>query len=180
MTRVGLAVLAVAGVAAVRPAQGQGGGTPQAAPLRIAYVNAQEILRQTPGYQAAESTFAAELRAAQAEMQRLQQQLDSAVQTFDQQSIALSPQARQQKQRELQQMQQRMQQRAQELDQQARDRERELLQPLQARVTSIIQGMRAEGNYALIFDVDATSGILAADPALDLTARVVQRLQQAQ
>ena len=180
MKRVAMATLALAGVAAVSMARGQVGGAAQA-PFRIAYVNAQDVLRQTPGYQAAESTFAAELRTAQEEIQRLQQQLDSAVQTFDQQSIALSPQARQQKQRELQQMQQRMQQRAQVLDQQARERERELLQPLHARVNSVIEGMRAEGNYAMIFDADSpNSAILAADPTLDLTARVVQRLQQAQ
>lgn len=154
-------------------------GTPPAA-TRVAWVSSQDILRQTPGYAAAESTFSAELRSSQAEMQKLQQQLDSAVQAFEQQSIALSPSVRQTRQRDLQGMQQRFQQRAQQLDQRARDRERELLQPIQARVNSVIQGMRAEGNYAFIFDADApSSGIIAADPALNLTSRVLERLRQA-
>jgi Skp family chaperone for outer membrane proteins len=36
-------------------------------------------------------------------------------------------------------------------------------------------------NFALIFDLDAPGNtIVAADPALNITARVLQRLQQAQ
>src|SRR2546422_7288445 len=46
-----------------------------------------------------------------------------------------------------------------------RSRQRELIQPIQARVNAVIQGLRAEGNYALIFDADSpTSNIVAADP----------------
>lgn len=148
--------------------------------LRVAWVSSQDILRQTPGYAAAESTFARDLRSSQSEIQKLQQQLDSAVQAFEQGSIALSPTARQTKQRELQGLQVRFQQRAQELQQRTQQRERELLEPIQQRVTSVIQGIRAEGNYAFIFDADApNSSIVAADPSLNLTSRVLERLRQA-
>jgi Skp family chaperone for outer membrane proteins len=77
-------------------------------------------------------------------------------------------------------MQQRMEQRGGELQQRAAERERELIQPIQARVGSVIQGLRAEMNLSLILDTGATNGILAYDPALDLTARVLERLQRAQ
>src|SRR3989441_11397559 len=70
---------------------------------------------------------------------RSQQQLDSAVRTFDQQAIALSPAAKQAKQRDLQQLQQRFEQRNSELQDKAQQRQRELLQPIQARVTGVIQ-----------------------------------------
>jgi outer membrane protein len=180
MTRavvVWVAVAAAGPAIAAWPALAAQGG---AAGPRIAYVRSQEILRQTPGYAAAESTFSGELRASQQEMQKLQARLDSAMQTFEQQSIALSPAARQAKQRELQELSQRFQQRGAELQERARQRERDLLQPIQARVNTIIQGIRAEGNYALIFDADSpTAGIIAADPALNLTARVVERIRQA-
>src|SRR3989449_1816002 len=54
-----------------------------------------------------------------------------------------------------------------------RSRQRELIQPIQARVNAVIQGLRAEGNYALIFDADSpTSNIVAADPSLDITPKV--------
>src|SRR5207245_7616741 len=155
-------------------AQGpQGPSAGPAGPLKIAYINSREILQRTPGYTAAESTYTKEVEGFRREVQKLQQQLDSAVQAFDQQSLALSPTAKQAKQKELQSLQQRVEQRSNELQDRAAQRERELLAPIQQRVNSVVQGLRAEGNYALILDADAPgSNIVAADPALDLTSKV--------
>ena len=150
-----------------------------AATMRLAFISSRTILDSTPGYAAAESTFFREFQAMRDEVQKLQQQLDSAVQAFDQASIALSPAAKTAKRTELQAMQERMSQRSSELDSRARARNQELLGPFQARINTIIQGIRAEGNYAVIFDADAQgNGIVAADPALNLTSRVIERLRQ--
>jgi len=154
---------------------------PPAQVAKIAFINSQEILQRTPGYAAAESTFAKERQAAQNEVEKLQTQLDSAVQVLDQQLIALSPAAKQAKQKDLQAMQQRMGQRGNELQAHLQQREQELLGPLNARIRSVIEGIRAEMNYSLILDADAPGGFLAAaDPALNITPRVLQRLSQAQ
>ena len=57
-------------------------------------------------------------------------------------------------------------------------RERELLEPIQSRINSVIEGIRAAGGYAIIFDVSApNSGIVTADRTLDLTAKVLQQLK---
>ncbi len=160
------------------------GQTPPPSPppaLKVAFINSREILQQTPGYSAAESTFNKEVQGFRDEVQKLQQQLDSSVRAFDQQSIALSPTAKQAKQRELQGLQQRLEQHSNELQDRAQQRERDLLQPIQARVNAVIQGLRAEGNYAVIFDADAPgSNIVAADPSLNISSKVLQRLQQSQ
>ena len=72
----------------------------------------------------------------------------------------------------------RWRQRTQELQQRAATRERELLEPIQSKVNSVIEGIRAAGNYAIIFDVSApNSGIVTADKSLDLTQRVIQQLK---
>jgi outer membrane protein len=164
------------GLLGVAPAAAQTSPT-----LKIAFVSSRLILQQTPGYTAAESAFTREVAGFRAEVQKLQQQLDSSVQAFDQQSIALSPAAKQAKQKGLQGMQQRIEQRSTELQQRAQQREQELMQPIQARVNAVIKGLRAEGNYAVIFDADAPgSNIVAADPALDLTNKVLERLRQSQ
>jgi outer membrane protein len=148
---------------------------------RIAYIHLQDVLRRTPGYVVAESTYRKLVTGYQNELQRLQQQLDSAVQAFDQQSIALSPAARQAKQKDLQGMQQRMVARQQALQDTAQAKEDELMEPLRNRINSIIQGIRAENNYSFIIDADAGGAfLLAADPALDITPRVLARLTQAQ
>src|SRR2546426_9770294 len=173
-----LAAVAVPTFAFAQAPQGPSAGL--AGPLKIAYINSREILQRTPGYTAAESTYTKEVEGFRSEVQKLQQQLDSAVQAFDQQSIALSPAARQTKQKDLQAMQQRMEQRTNELQDRARQREQELLQPILARVSSVIQGIRAEMNYALILDADAAGGgIAAAHPALHITGPGLARPSQA-
>ena len=64
-------VIGVAGMA--RPAAAQQGSQ------RFAFVNSQLILKQTPGFAQAESTFTREVEAFRAEVARLQATLDSAV-----------------------------------------------------------------------------------------------------
>src|SRR5437867_8943285 len=90
-----LGVLAT--VPAAREAHAQG-SQPS---LKIGFISSRQILQQTPGYAAAESTFNKEVQGFRDEVQKLQQQLDSAVRVFDQQVIALSPAAKQQKQKDL-------------------------------------------------------------------------------
>ena len=164
-----LVTLTVLGVA---PAAAQASGA------KIAYVNSQAILKQTPGYAQAESTFAKELETYRGEVQKLQASLDSSASDFEQQSVMLSPTQRQAKRKDLETQQDKLQQRTQELQQKASARERELLEPIQTKVNSVIEGVRASGNYAMIFDVSApNSGIVTADKSLDLTARVIQQLK---
>jgi outer membrane protein len=167
---VGLAAASVAGTGSL--AAQQAGGP------KIAYVNTQAILKQTPGYVKAESTFTKELATYRVEVQKLQASLDSAASDFDQQSVMLSPTQRAAKRKDLQAQQQKLEQRTQELQQQAATRERELLDPIQTKVNSVIEGVRAAGNYAIIFDVSApNNGIVTADKTLDLTQRVIQQLK---
>jgi outer membrane protein len=150
----------------------QGGGA------KLAYVNTQAILKVTPGYAQAESTFTKEIATYRVEVQKLQATLDSAASDFEQQSVLLSPTQRAAKRKDLEGQQQKLEQRTQELQQKAATRERELLDPIQSKVNSVIEGMRAAGNYAIIFDVSApNSGIVTADKALDLTPRVIQQLK---
>ncbi len=171
---VGSSVLAIAFLAIASPAEAQGGG----AAGKIGYVNTQAILKQTPGYAQAESTFAKELESYRAEVQKLQASLDSAASDFEQKSVMLSATARQTKRKDLEAQQKKLEERTQELQQNASKRERELLDPIQTKVNSIIEGIRAAGNYAMIFDVSApNSGIVTADKSLDLTPKVIQQLK---
>lgn len=171
-----LALFAASPVAAQTPPRST--GAPSA---KIAIIRSQEILQRTPGFAAVESTLTREIAGFRAEVEKLQRQLDSALTAFDQQSIALTPAARQTKQRELQGMQQRLQERGNELQERAAKRQGELMAPINARIRAIIEGIRAEDNYALIIDVDAPGTmIVAVDPALNITARVIARLQGSQ
>jgi outer membrane protein len=164
---------AVALVAAAAPL-----GAQQAAGAKVAFVNTQAILRATPGYAKAESTYAKEVEGHRTEVQRLQATLDSAANDFEQQSVLLSPTQRDTKRKGLVEQQQKVEKRIQELQRKTAERERELLDPLQTRINSVIEGIRAAGNYAIIFDVSApNSGIVTADKTLDLTPKVIQQIK---
>ncbi|MBA3894582.1 MAG: OmpH family outer membrane protein [Gemmatimonadales bacterium] len=157
---------------------GAGGAAAQQGGGRVAYVNTQAILKATPGYTQAESTFTREIETYRVEVQKLQAGLDSAASDFEQKSVMLSPTQREARRKELTGQQQKLEQRTQELQQKAASRERELLEPIQTKVNSVIEGVRAAGNYAVIFDVSApNSGIVTADKSLDLTQRVIQQLK---
>jgi Skp family chaperone for outer membrane proteins len=170
-------VALLATLPAVAPAQ-QPGAPVQ--PLRIAYINSRLILDNTPGRAEAESAFARELAGWRLEVQRLQQQLDSAVAEYNRTSVVMSPTAKAAKENELRQMEQRARQRAQDLDQQSQTREAELTAPIMQRVNAVIEGIRAEFNYAFIFDAAAQGGgLVTADRALDISPLVIQRLQAA-
>ena len=180
LVQAALALVVLGAPARPAAAQQPAAPAPTASASRFAWVNSQLIIRQVPGYTAAESTLNVDIAGFRAEVERMQTQLDSMVRTYDQQQIALSPSARTAKQQEIREMQQRLQARYGELQTRAAERERELVAPLEERVKGIIEGLRAERNLAFIFDVGAPgNNIVAADRTLDLTALVVQRLQQA-
>ena len=100
---------------------------------------------------------------------------------FDQQQLVLSPQAREEKVTELRALNDRIQARMEELTNQDMERQRELVTPLEARIQTVIDGIRAERNLAVIFDVaNPNTTIISADMTLDLTALVISRLQAAE
>ncbi len=145
---------------------------------KVAFINSRMVLAAAPGYAKAESLYTSEVAGYRLEVQKMQATLDSSVQAFQQSSVVLSPSARTAKQKELEGQQQRLEARMQELQDKAVQRERDLLEPIQQRVTSIVEGVRAAGGYAMIFDVGVqNSGIVAADRSLDLTQKVIDQLK---
>jgi len=181
LTGLALAALVLAATSGDLAAQQPAAPAPaQATPLRLAYINSQVILANTPGRAEAESLFAREMVGFRAEAQRLQQQLDSTIAEYNRTGLVLSPTARQAREAEIRTLQQRAQQRAQDLDQQAQQREAQLTAPIMQRVNAVIEGIRAEFNIAMIFDAAGQgAALVTADRSLDISPLVIQRLQAA-
>jgi len=165
-----LILVVVAGIAAA---------SRQSAPT-IGLVNLETIMQQTPGYDEALRAFEEEFEPFEAEIQAMVARRDSMIQEYERQQVVLSPTARQEKETEIRELQQRFEQRAEELQTISQERERQLVAPLEQRVRAVIEGIRAELNLGIVFDLATLPGIAAADPALDLTPLIVQRLQQSQ
>ena len=144
--------------------------------VKIGYIDSQAILTQDPGARQAQQQFEASLATYQAEVQQLGEDLQQLIGQYEQQQAMLSPEARANREEEIGLKQSQYQQRTAELEQQAALRQQELVEPVMRRITDLIEVIREEGSYSMIFDVTA-QGIIAADPALDLTNEVVRRLQ---
>jgi outer membrane protein len=172
-------VLAVATPLAAQAGQG-GAGAPAAPPAgtKFVYVNSQKLLQSTPGAGRAQQTWNQELGQYRSEVQSLAAQVDSLEQAYQRQESMLSDAAKSRKQKEIQDKRQQLQQRTQQLEQQASQRQQELLQPILNRVRGVIDQIRKERGYTMVFDASG-AGLLAADPGLDITDLVIDRLKTA-
>ena len=112
-----------------------------------------------------------------AELEQLGEEVQGMIQQFEQQQLTLSPQARETQAQSIQARQEEYNQRAQELEGEAGRRQAELVQPIMDQVTAAIDEIRTEGGYAIIFDLSAQA-IVSADPELNLTQTVIDRLVQ--
>jgi Skp family chaperone for outer membrane proteins len=176
-----LAIAMLAGAGAAAAQQPAPAGSPgSAANLRIAFVKARVVLQGMPGYQKAESLYAKDAQAAQAEVEKLQAAWDSTVAAYRQTSAMLSASARTAKEKSLQAQNDTLNAKLQKIKERVDGRERELLTPMQTRLQAIIDGIRAEGNFALVIDLDNpySQNIVSYDKSLDITDRVVRRLLQ--
>ncbi|MGE0441907.1 MAG: OmpH family outer membrane protein [Gemmatimonadales bacterium] len=161
-------------------AQAPAKGADQAGGLRVAFINASALLRGMPGYAQAESTYAKEAEVAQQEALKIRTAWDSLVANYQQGQAMMTPSNRTAREKQLNARGDTVQAQLQAIQARVQNRERELLSPMQERLKSIIDGIRAEGNYAMIIDLgsDASSNIVSFDKSLDITLRVAQRLTQ--
>jgi outer membrane protein len=145
---------------------------------KLGYINSRAVLLATPGYAQAESTYNKEIGEFRAEVERLQTSLDSMAADFEQKSVMLSATAKTAKRKELEDRRTKMDARAQELRDKAAQREQELIAPIHSKVNDVIEAIRSDGGYAMIFDVSANDGlIVTADKSLDLTQKVIDKIK---
>ncbi len=143
---------------------------------RIGYIDSQAILQEAPGAQEAQQEFERNMQGYQEQIQQMGQELEGLIEQYQQQERTLSPEARQRREEEIRQREMEYQQRVEEMEMEAAERRQQLVEPILERMSGAIEEIRTEGQYTMIFDV-ASRAIIAADPELDLTTQVLQRLR---
>jgi len=158
-----------------------GSAAAQATPTpKFGYVNSAAILSQAPGRAEAETQFNSEVKAYQAQLQRMSDSLQALAADFDKAAPKLDSATREKQASSIRAKEADYQKRAQTLDQQMQNRQAELVRPLMQQLQQIIEQVRNEDHYAMIFDVGSqTSVIVAADKSLDITDKVLARLKAA-
>ena len=167
------ALTVLAAAAAAVPAAAQQANPP----AKIAYLNSQIILQNAPGRAEAESQFEREMNGYRQQVQRMGDSLQTMIADYNKQEISLSPAAKETRQKTIRAREEAFQKRTQELEQRAQQRQLELVQPIMEKVQKVISDIRAEGNYAMIFDAGSNAGVLvAADTSLNITNQVLARM----
>ena len=171
MKHIRMALMSLALVALATSAQAQ-----QATQGQIVFINSQQVVAAAPGAREAQTTLEREMGELRTQVQQMEGTLDSMMTSYEQRQVMLSPEARREMQDTIRARQREFQGRAQQFEQQMQQRQAELLQPIMARVQQVIDALRTERGYALVLDA-AEGGLISADPALDITQEVLNRLR---
>ena len=164
--------LIVAGTAAAQAPQGT------AIPAKIAYINSAALLAQAPGRAEAEAQFDREVGVYRQQIQRMDDSLKTLVAAFDRDAAKMDSVAREAQRNSIGRREAEYQTRARGLDSTMQVRQAQLVKPIMERVQAVIEAIRTEDGYSMIFDVgNQTSVVVAADKKLDLTDRVLARLK---
>lgn len=140
----------------------------------IVYVNTQAILPVAPGADSAGAAFQRVSDEFESELDSLAVEINSLIETYQQQQSLLDPAGRQQREQEIRDRQQQATTRQQELMGELDRRRAALLEPIVVRVNEVIEEIRAERSYSIVLDIAA--GVVAADISLDITTSVLERL----
>ena len=170
---------AIVGLGVVAPLSAQAEGAAAvampAAGTSMVFVNTGAILPIAPGADEAQAAFQRELDGFRIELEGLAAQIDSLLAGYRRQEALLDPAAKEAKQQEIIDLQQAAQTRQLQLETESEERRATLLQPILDHVREVIEELRAERDYKIVFDI-AESGVIAADSTLDITNAVLERL----
>jgi len=145
---------------------------------KFGYVNTDKILSGIPAASRALQELQTAAEAYQVRADSLGRQFQTMQQAYNNLPVTATQDRRTQEQQRLQQTMQQYQQQLQPLQQTAEQKEQALqlvVQPYVRRIPEIVEQIRREQSYSMIFSV-GESGLIAADPALDLSDLVRTRL----
>ena len=150
---------------------------PAHAQAKVAYVQTSVLLDQAPGRAEAEAQFEKETGGYRDQIKRMSDSLDALISGFQKRQASLAAATRDAQAKDIQSKQAEYQRRSAELEQKAQGRQNELVQPILDKVKAAIEEVRVEGGYAMIFNADQGSPIVAVDKSLNVTDRVLAKLK---
>jgi outer membrane protein len=142
---------------------------------KIAYVNVQRIASESADGKAATGRITALREKKEKELQSKNSQLDEARKKLESSGSVLSDSARSQQQKEVERLQVDLQRSTQDAQAEVEELQRELQVEFQKKLLPIIgEVASAKGLMMVLSSLD--SGLVWADPGLDITADVIKRL----
>ena len=144
--------------------------------FKIAYIDTRRVISEAPGTDSAQATMQREMTSFQAQIKSMQDSMQTMVAEFQRTQLVMSAEAKGKREQEIRDKEQLYQQRYQQLQQQAQLRQQQLMEPIMTKIDAIIAEVRKAEGIGIVFDASSEI-IVSADPALDLTEKVIARLK---
>ncbi len=145
---------------------------PALAETKIATIRAQEVVRESPFYKAAETKMRAEFDKRQSELEATGKSLAEDIKKFQRDADIMAPDERAKKEKDLSARQVDFQYAQQKFKEDATTRDRELTQDLMSKIKDAIQTVAKEKGLDLVIQ-DPVYTV----PTLDITDAVLKQLQ---
>jgi outer membrane protein len=148
------------------------------APLKIGFVNTAALMEAAPGRDSAAAILTREGNAFQAQLQKLQDSVNTLYKNYQKEEPTLSAIAKDKAQKAIQTLNDSLQAKNQRFQSQYDQRKQEVFAPITDMVKKVLDDIREEGNYAMILMNDAgQTPIVSADKNLDITDKAISRLR---
>jgi outer membrane protein len=153
-------------------------GHAQSACTKIGYVNTQVLMEAAPGKITAESLLNKMGDGFKAVLAKEQDSAQKLLVAYQKNVATMTAAAKDKAEKDLQAIENDLQAKQQTFQQQFDARTQEVMGPVKDVVKGVLDALREEGCYAIIFDnAQGASGIVSADKNLDITDKAVSRLR---
>lgn len=153
-------------------------------PLRIGYMNPQEILDQMPEKKKIERELQQLAKEKRSQLEERTIAFQKRVSQFQNSQNSMSQQQIKQTEKELQKEQQKIQQFRQSIQQQLQRRRSKMLQPIFSKIDKAIQAVAEERNLTFVINEKTSSGneivYYSSDAKMNITDEVMSRLDTQQ
>ena len=148
--------------------------------VKIGHISSEAIMKQLPDAQDAQKQLDALVSQWQAELNKMQADWKQRYVDYDRKKLIMTDQRRADTERELRELDQKIADyRNQKFGQNGElfQKQEELMKPIQDRVFAAIQEIAQEDGYDYIFDKSGEILLMYTNEKLDLTQKVLDRLQ---
>lgn len=154
------------------------GAVPASGQHAVAYVDIGHVINESARSEAIRAQLREEFADRLAELKAVELGLQEVRTRLAADRASLSPDELAERMRGIEESEIRYRRRSEDLERDVQERREELFNPFEAEVLELVETIRAEKGIGVVFSKQS-SGFLAVDPELDLTAEVLARLDGA-
>jgi len=154
---------------------------PSSAQMKIGYINSEAIMQQLSEAQDAQKQLDAISTDWQAELTKMQTDLQRRFEDYDKKKLVMSDKRRAEVEKELQDLERKMVDfRTSKFGANGElfTKQNELMKPVQDKLFKAVKDVADEGGYDYVFDKSSTTLLMYSNEKNDLTSKVLVKLQQ--